>query len=122
MGRQVEQVFVGAMSGQEAMRNPQFDQTAKLIITSGDRTDMISAALDGDTAAIILTNNVPTTPRLVAKAEDRGIPLLLVAHDTYQIAKMVDRLEPLMTPDNEERMDLLGDLVRRNLDMEQLIG
>ena len=120
MDRQVERVFVGAMSGQEAMRNPKFDQVAKLIITSGDRTDMITAALDSDTAAVILTNNVPTTPKLIAKAEDRGIPLLLVAHDTYQTAKMVDHLEPLLTSDNEAQIDMLGDLVRRNLDLGPL--
>ena len=120
MERQVERIFVGAMSGQAALRSPQFNQVSKCIITSGDRADMVSAALDSDTAAVILTNNVPTTPKLVAKAEDRGIPLLLVAHDTYQTAKLVDGLEPLLHTGDVTQIDALEEMVRNHLDLGAL--
>ena len=117
LSRMVRHIFVGAMSGQAALANPLFKKEAKLIITSGDRTDMIQAAIDSDAAAIILTNNIPPPPLVISKAEDRGIPLLLVPQDTHQTARSIDGLEPLLTVDDERRASLLGELVRKHVDL-----
>jgi len=42
---EIENVFIGAMSVSDAMKNPLFSKPKKLIITSGDRTDMIIASI-----------------------------------------------------------------------------
>lgn len=122
LDRQVERVFVGAMSARAALANPLFQGEGKLIITGGDRSDMVLAALEGDTAAVVLTNNVPPTPQMIARAEARGIPLLQVAHDTFKAAMMVDDLEPLLVAGDTARAGALVDLVRENVDLEALTG
>jgi BioD-like phosphotransacetylase family protein len=120
MDRIVENVFVGAMSAQAALANPKFQRRGNVIITGGDRTDMILAALDGDTVAVVLTNNVHPSPHMVAKAETRGIPLLLVAHDTYKVARIVDDLEPLHAPGDDARVATLRELAREHIDLGAL--
>jgi BioD-like phosphotransacetylase family protein len=113
-------IFVGALSANAALRNPLFKKENKLIITGGDRTDMILAALESDTAGIVLTNNILPPPSIISKAADRNIPLLLVSSDTYLTAKQIDDLEPLLTKDDTEKIQLLGDLIREHVNIEEI--
>ena len=116
----VENTFVGAMAGDAAVRSPLWKKGAKLIITSGDRTDMILAALDSDTKAVVLTNNILPPPQIISKADDRGIPLLLVAQDTFMTAQKVDNIEPLLTKDDHARLELLSGLAERHIELRAL--
>jgi BioD-like phosphotransacetylase family protein len=120
--RTVRHIFIGAMSADAAARSPLFGKPGKLIITSGDRTDMILAALDSDTACVLLTNNVLPPPSVISRATDRGVPLVLVPQDTYQVASQVDDLEPLLAPEETEKIALLGDLVRDHVELGELLG
>lgn len=58
LNRPVKNIIVGSMSAGAAVKLPVFREEKKVVITSGDRHDMIAAALEGDTAAVVLTNNV----------------------------------------------------------------
>jgi uncharacterized protein len=111
----VRHVFVGATSAEACMRNPVFGREDKLIITSGDRDDMILAALESASAGIVLTNNIIPPSNIIAQAAEQGVPLLLVAHDTFQAAKQIDRLEALITPGDTEKIAILADLVGKNV-------
>jgi len=121
LNRKIKNVFVGAMSGDAAARLPLFKKENKLAITAGDRSDMIVAALESDTAGIILTNNIIPPQNLIAKASDSNIPLLLVPFDTFQAAKQVDDMVPLLTRDDTERIDLLSKLVEQNVDIKAIL-
>jgi BioD-like phosphotransacetylase family protein len=81
---------------------------------------MILAALESDTAGIVLTNNILPPPNITALASERNIPLLLVLPDTYQIAKQIDDLEPLLTPTNTEKLSLLAQLIKTGVQIERL--
>jgi len=109
----IKTILVGAMSTNEMMRDPSFEKEGKLIITSGDRSDMILAALNKNTSAIVLTNNILPPPNILQRAEDSNTPLLLVNPDTYQVAKQMDELEPLLTRDDKGRKELLAELVKK---------
>lgn len=115
-------IFVGAMSADEARRHPSFGKAKKLVITSGDRSDMILAALEGDTAGLVLTNNISPTSAIIAKATQSGVPLLLVPDDTYQVAKQIDGAQYLLKRDEEDKIAMLESLVRENVDMKALVG
>ncbi len=116
----VSSIFVGAMSADAAIRQPEFNTPGKLIITSGDRTDMIVAALDSDTSAVILTNNLVPPANLISKAESRGIPLILVTTDTFETAKLIHSIEPLMIRGDKQRHIMLKEMVRDNVDMDKI--
>ena len=114
----VKDVFVGAMSADAVLRMQRFNKASKLVITSGDRSDMILAALDTHASGVILTNNILPPPNIVAKASSANIPLLLVAQDTFQAAKKVDDLVALLAKDDTEKMDLLAETVKTNMTMD----
>jgi BioD-like phosphotransacetylase family protein len=120
LGNVAKNIFVGALSAHEALRNPLFKKENKLIITGGDRTDMILAALGSDTAGIVLTNNILPPPSIISKAADRNIPLLLVSSDTFLTAKQIDDLEPLLTRNDTEKIQLLGNLIKEHVNVEEI--
>lgn len=120
--RVVKQVFIGAMSAQAAMRHPAFAQENKLIITSGDRSDMIVAALESNTSGIVLTNNIVPPANVISLAAERNIPLLLVPYDTYETAKRIEAIEPLLTKDALDKIALLEQLVRNYVDLARLMS
>ena len=117
----VENIIVCAMSTEESMRHPVFNKKRKLIITSGDRSDMILAALGSDTAAIVLTNNIVPPSSILSKASEQNIPLLLVTNDTYQVAKQIDKLEALITINDIDKINFMGQLVTQYIDINSLV-
>lgn len=121
LSRKVKNVFVGAMAGDAAVRLPVFRKESKLAITSGDRGDMIVAALQNDSVGIVLTNNVLPSQPIMAKATDLNVPLLLVPSNTYETAKMIDKMEPLLTKDDNDRIELLSNLIKKNVSLNSII-
>jgi hypothetical protein len=114
----IRNVLVGAMSVSAARAEPIFAKPDKLIITSGDRSDMIIAALEaGGTSCIVLTNNIVPPANVTAKASELGVPVLLVPTDTYATAMQVDKLEPLLTKDDDKKIEIITQLVKENVDL-----
>lgn len=114
----VEHIFVGAMSAAQVIKRPLWALKNKLIITPGDRSDMIIAALESSTSGIVLTNNIlPSDPIIESKANMANIPLLLVSTDTFATAKQIDDMEIMFTKSEVEKISLLEDLVKNNVDL-----
>jgi BioD-like phosphotransacetylase family protein len=122
LGNKVKNIFVGAMGASAAQRSALWKMDNKLIITSGDRHDMIIAALETDTAGIVLSNNLLPPAHILAKASERDIPMLLMSQDTFQVAKMVDDMEMLLTVKDERKFSILEKLVKGNVDLDGLLG
>ena len=104
---EIENVFIGAMSVSDAIKNPLFSRLKKLIITSGDRTDMIIASIEENTSCIVLTNNIVPPNRIIEKADENKIPLLLVPWDTYTAAKRVERIKPWISAKEEKKLRII---------------
>jgi len=116
--RRIRTIAVGAMSVGAAMGDARIGARDKLVITSGDRSDMILAMLDADgTSGIVLTNNIVPPPNVIAKAGGRGIPLLLVPQGTYETALQVESIQPLLTAEDEEKIARLCELVKEYVDL-----
>lgn len=116
----VKNILVGAMSGPKVTESPLFNKESKLIITSGDRSDVILEALDSDTAGIVLTNNILPTYLIISKANEKGIPLLLVPGDTFKTAKMIDDMERLLTVKDQYKIDVLAEEMKKNINIDQI--
>ena len=104
LDRVIKNIFIGAMNADAAQLDPLFKREGKLVITSGDRSDMMLAALESDTSCIILTNNIIPSSSIIAKASESNIPLLLVSEDTYQIASQIDRKLPYCQKMKQKRL------------------
>ncbi len=122
LNRVVKNILIGAWSANVFLQNPLFKKENKLVITGGDRTDMILASLESDTSGIILTNNILPPSNIISKASERNIPLLMVFSDTYQTAKQIEGLEPLLTKDDGEKVEILKALFQKHVDVQEILG
>jgi hypothetical protein len=122
LNRVVKNIVIGAWSANVFLQNPLFKKENKLVITGGDRTDMILASLESDTSGIILTNNILPPSNIISKASEKNIPLLIVFSDTYQTAKQIESLEPLLTKDDTEKAELLKNLFQKHINMQEIFG
>lgn len=120
LGRTAMNVFIGSMPVEAALKNPLFQQGNLVIVTSGDRHDMIAAALENGAAAVILTNNTLPPSNLIAEAVRREIPLLLVAADMFETAHQIDCLESLPTKDDSGKIALIEQMVRTHVNSEAI--
>ncbi|MBP8178352.1 MAG: AAA family ATPase [Spirochaetes bacterium] len=120
LNKVVKNVFLGAMSVNEALRNPLFNKEGKLLITSGDRSDIIISALETNTVGIVLTNNILPPSNIISKAAEKNIPLLLVSSNAYQVAGQIDKMEALLTKDNKEKIALAEKLVKEHVNISAL--
>jgi uncharacterized protein len=121
--RRINNIYVGAASVESAYTDPRFHRENKLVITSGDRSDMLLASFeDKCTAAVVLTNNVLPPPNLLAKADEKKIPVLLVPIGVYETARQIESLTPLITANNETEIGLMEKMVRENVDLQAIMG
>lgn len=118
----VQNVLVGAMTADAAIKKPDIKFEDSLVITGGDRSDMIVYALESKAVGIILTNNILPPSNIISQASERQIPLLLVNTDTYETAKQIDDLQPLLSKSDSTKVDLWEKLVREHVNVEKLIG
>jgi hypothetical protein len=87
----VESFMVGAMGQEKALRF--FRRKArKAVITGGDRADVQLAALETDTRCIVLTGNLPPSGIVLSRAEELGVPMLLVEADTLSTVEAMEGL------------------------------
>ena len=120
LNKPVKEIVLIDMPIESALKNPLFQRSDKLVITSGDRSDIIIAALNSNTAGIILTNNVLPPSNIISQANDKNIPVLFTIRDTYQIASQIDNIEPLIEKDDAGKIGLLAKLVKDNLDLKNI--
>jgi len=117
----VRSVVVGAMSVDAALVDPQISDPDKLVITSGDRSDMILAMMETEgTAGIVLTNDIIPPANIVAKASEQNVPLLVVPGDTYSTALRIEKIGPLLRAEDEEQIAKFAAMVSDHVDMEAI--
>ncbi len=115
MDRKIDQIYIGSMSLNEVLKKQYLQVDDKLIIASGDRSDIILAALDTNVAGIVLTNNIVPPPNVISRAVEHNTPLLLVSRDTHLVAKDIDALEPLIDVGDSEKIACITKIVSTSL-------
>jgi len=120
--RVIKNILIGAMSVNALFQTSLFQREGKLVITSGDRADMILAAIESDTSCVVITNNILPSSNIISKAQERSIPMLLVPQDTYQVAISIDNLEVLLTKEDSEKLTLVEQLIQKHLNVKAFLG
>jgi BioD-like phosphotransacetylase family protein len=119
--RVVKHISVGAMSVGAFLQTAFYQKEDQLLITSGDRADMILAAIEGGTTCLVITNNILPSSNIISKAHEKNIPLLLVPHDTYTAATQIGRIEPLLTKEETRKIDLVEQLVQKYVNVKVMM-
>ncbi|MBZ0272207.1 AAA family ATPase [bacterium] len=117
----VRNILVGAMSADAVLRSPVMKREDRLLITSGERDDMLLAALRTDCVGVIATNNTPPAPPVIARFVEADIPLLLARGDTFAVATQVHEIRPLLTENDDEKIEIAASLVAANIDAKAIL-
>lgn len=111
LSKMVENTLIGAMTIQYA--SSYFESVKnKVVITGGDRTDLMLSALTQDTSCIIATGDIIPPPEVIEKAERRKIPLLSVPWDTLTTSEKVEDIIPRIRYDDKVKLDLIKELTK----------
>ena len=85
----VENFMVGAMNVEAALKHFR-SQANKAVITGGDRADIQMAALETPTKLLVLTGNMYPDSAVISAAQEKGVPILVVADDTMTTVEKMD--------------------------------
>ena len=109
--KSIKNILIAALSANQAIRHPDFKKENKLVITGGDRTDVITASIkDPNTSCVILTNNIIPPSSILAKADMNCIPLLSIRSDTFTAAKKVESIESIILPSETRKIEAIRDV------------
>ncbi len=117
----IGKILVGAMRADTALQMRSLYEPNKLIITGGDRVDMIMTAFDTSTSCIVLTGNLVPHPRILARADELEIPMISVPLDTYTTAQVIERIKAETRAEDTKKLEIIRGLVRDEIDLEQLL-
>ena len=123
-GALIEHVVVGAMSVETAIDHlKRRERTA--LVTGGDRTDLLTAALETPevtetTAAFILTGDLYPSPRILSVAAMKGIPVVLVRHDTRTSTDLLDKVFGRVRFAQGRKVDRFSALLAERFDFARL--
>ena len=116
----IEEFLVGAMTPESALRY--FRRSIrKAVITGGDRMDVQMAALQTDLSVLILTGNYYPDARVLARAEELGVPVLLVPTDTFATVKRMSSLTGRIRPNDARKIELASQMVEQYVDCEEIL-
>jgi uncharacterized protein len=117
----VESYLIGAMSPEHALRYFQ-DSADKAVVVGGDRAEIILAALETATAAVVLTGNYVPSATVLGRAEELGVPIISVATDTVAAADGIRRLFGRLGTHDRRKVDLAAQLVEASIDLDRLVA
>jgi len=120
-------VIVGAMEPEDAM---EYIRDGSLLITPGDRQDMIMAALGCfrqteperlKISGLILTGGVSPDKPVIDLLYKAGIPVLLAKSDTYNAATVIYDLTVKIRPRDTVKIEAVKKLIKDNVDLDSIL-
>jgi BioD-like phosphotransacetylase family protein len=122
--RRVAKVTIGAMSSRNIEHHFEPDT---LIITPGDRDDIITAILGDDStsgatiAGVILTSGMRPDGELMLQIRDREIPFIAAQGDPYSIVSAVTKMTVKTEIEDKEKIELIQNLVVNNISIDRIL-
>ena len=124
--RRVRSIAIGAMT---AARIKEQLGAGSLLITPGDREDLLLAVLenqpkrttDSKLAGILLTDGLKPQAGLLRMMNDKGIPSVAVAADSYSVTAKIERMTVKTDPGDQEKIKVIQKTVADHLDVEAIL-
>ncbi|MFA5089783.1 MAG: AAA family ATPase [Candidatus Omnitrophota bacterium] len=127
LGNVVSNVIVGAMEPHDAIRYLTSDS---LLITPGDREDMIMTALGCfretqrktlKVSGIILSGGILPDKSIMDLLRLAGIPVLLAEKDTYAVATAIHDLTVKIQPQDTSKINAVVNMIRKHVDLTTIL-
>lgn len=120
----ISKVIIGAMAARGLL---DLLQRGTLIITPGDREDIILSAIAAEglteertISGIILTRNVLPHPKLMEMLAMTSIPVVICDEESYKVASMVNNMTVKTQPDDDDKIPIIKELIKKNINMQAI--
>ncbi len=118
----VVKIVIGAMQPRGAIK---YITDHSLVITPGDREDIIRLTLDlygkgNKISGIILTGDLLPSQEFISRIKDASIPVLLAKTDTYTTASTVHDLTVKIRPTDKEKIETVKKLIHDYVDLDRI--
>jgi BioD-like phosphotransacetylase family protein len=120
----VDSVVIGAMGAQNAISH---FKRGCLVITPGDRDDVIMAATvvasdpDQQLSGIVLTENLRPDSTVMGIIEKAPFPVLLSAENSYEVASRVHNIIVKTRPGDTEKISVIRDIIATHVDVHKIL-
>lgn len=123
----VHSVIVGAMTAHRAL---EYITPGCLMITPGDRDDMVLAALSthalksdegGTVAGILLTGGAQPHPSVMRLIRHSQVPVILYEDDSYSVAAAVNALKVKIQPADKAKIAAVPRLIAQYVNVKRLL-
>lgn len=101
MNRQIHDIVIGAMTIESSLQYFRRSMD-KAVILGGDRGDLALASLETGTSALILTGGLYPDVRVLARADEKNVPVILVHYDTYNVVERLQMVTHKLKPGDLE--------------------
>lgn len=120
LNRPVEDVIIGAMTVESALgylrRTPNV-----AFITGGDRADLALAAMETSTSVLILTGGLYPDVKVISRASEKGIPVILVHYDTYTTIEKSAPVTRHIRPNDQKAINLARENAKKYINWHEFI-
>lgn len=120
MDRVVEDVVIAAMTIESALGYLR-RATNKAVITGGDRSEVALAAMETSTSALILTGGLYPDVKVVARAEEKGVPVILVHYDTYTTIEKMSEVTRRIRATDEKAIKMAVENIEKHVDWRNVL-
>lgn len=117
-------VVIGAMTAKGVV---DYLQPGVLIITPGDREDILfsaiaSAGISGQkvVSGIVLTRNILPHPKLMELITQTDIPVVISHEESFTVATAINNLTVKTQPDDTDKIPIIRELVEENIDLKTI--
>ena len=123
--RRISNIIIGAMTATGFLDTI---RPGTLLITPGDREDIIMAALSYEATSpkdsisgIILTRGIAPHPRLQELIRQSSIPVILADSDSYAVASRIHGMTVKTQPEDSDKIPLIKDMIQNNINLDLLV-
>lgn len=120
----INKVIIGAMAARGLLEHL---QRGTLIITPGDREDIILSAIAAEgltehrtISGIILTRNMFPHPKLMEMLSKTSIPVVICDDESYKVASLVNNMTVKTQPDDDDKIPIIKELLKKNINMKAI--
>lgn len=124
--QRVTRVVVGAMTAKGVV---DYLLPGMLIITPGDRDDIILAAISSaqlspekSIAGIVLTNDIPPHPKLLELLARTDISVIAAKEESYTITSKIHSMTVKTQPQDTDKIPVIKKLITDHVDMKRLLA
>jgi len=80
------------------------------------------ATLSTDTSVLVLAGGPHLSSPVMSEAHEKGVRVIVVPADTCAVAERLVRLQARINPEDEDMVERVKGLVRKNVDLKRVFG